>query len=95
MIAIVIALNSLHKNFDTTTTSLLGLGNKTIDKIRSILQSKKAKNIRTQVKKVTDDLAMTLSDKDVFKKKLIVMMSITIIISLITLKGTTYSLTSD
>lgn len=30
-IAIIIVFDSLHKNFDTTTTSLLGIGNKTIN----------------------------------------------------------------
>ena len=35
-IAIVIALNSLHEDFDTTTASLLETGNKIIDKIQSI-----------------------------------------------------------
>lgn len=32
-IAIVIALNSIHNNFETKTSSLLETGNKTIDKI--------------------------------------------------------------
>lgn len=36
-IAIVIALNSLQKDFDTTTASLLKTGDKTIDQIQSIL----------------------------------------------------------
>ena len=45
MIAIVIALDSLYDNFNTTTANLLEVGNKTIDQIQSILQSKKAKNI--------------------------------------------------
>ena len=45
MIAIVIALDSLHEDFDTTTVSLLETGDKTIDQIQSILQSKKTKNI--------------------------------------------------
>lgn len=45
VIAIVIALDSLHEDFDTTTASLLEAGDKTIDQIQSILQSKEAKNI--------------------------------------------------
>ena len=45
MIAIVIALDSLHKDFDTTTANLLETDNMTIDQIQSILQSKEAKNL--------------------------------------------------
>lgn len=37
VIAIVIALESLYQDFDTTISSLLEIGNKTIDKIQSIL----------------------------------------------------------
>lgn len=47
-IAIVIALNSLHENFDTTIASFLETGDKTIDQIQSILQFKKVKNISKQ-----------------------------------------------
>ena len=36
-IAIVIALNSLYDNFDTTIASQLEAGDKTIDQIQSIL----------------------------------------------------------
>lgn len=43
--AIVIALDTLHDNFDTTIDSLLKTGDKIIDQIQSILQSKKVKNI--------------------------------------------------
>lgn len=35
-IAIVIALDSLYNNFDTTIASLLETGNKSIDKTQSI-----------------------------------------------------------
>lgn len=45
IIAIMITLDSLHKDFDTTTTSLLETEDKTIDQIQSILQLKKAKNL--------------------------------------------------
>lgn len=45
MIVIVIALNFLYNNFDTTTLSLLEADNKTIDQIENILQSKEANNI--------------------------------------------------
>ncbi len=36
-IAIVIALDSLHEDFDMTTASLLETGDKMIDEIQSIL----------------------------------------------------------
>lgn len=45
IIAIVIALNSLHKDFNMTIAKLLKTSNKTINKIWSIFQSKKAKNL--------------------------------------------------
>ena len=44
-IAIVVTLDSLHDNFETTTTSMLEQGNKTIDKIQQILASAEAKFI--------------------------------------------------
>ena len=37
MIAIVIALDTLYDNFETTIASLLETGNKIIDQIQSIL----------------------------------------------------------
>lgn len=49
MIAIMIALDSLHKNFDTTIVSLLEASDKMIDQIQSILQSKKVKIISKQI----------------------------------------------
>ena len=58
----------LHKNFDNTITSLLEMGDKTIDQIQSILKSKKAKNLSKQVTRVTNNLVMTLRDKDISKK---------------------------
>lgn len=42
-IAIVIALDTLHNDFDTTTASMLEMGNKSMDKIFTIIQSKEAK----------------------------------------------------
>lgn len=45
MIAIVVTFDILHDDFDITTASLLEVGDKIIDKIQSILQFKKAKNI--------------------------------------------------
>lgn len=38
-------LNSLYKNFDTTSASLLEASDKISDQIQSILQFKKARNI--------------------------------------------------
>ncbi len=62
-IAIVIALDSLHSDFDTTTASLLETGDKTIDQIQSILQSKEAKNLSKRATGDTSDLAMAFRDK--------------------------------
>ena len=42
-IAIVIALDKLHNDFNTTTASMLEKGDKFIDEIFTIIQSKKAK----------------------------------------------------
>ncbi len=69
IIAIVIALDSLHKDFDTTTASLLETGDKTIDQIQSILQSKEAKNLSKRATRETDDLAMAFRDKRGLKRK--------------------------
>ena len=68
-IAIVIALDTLHDDFDTTTASLLESGDKTIDQIQSILQSKEAKNISKRATGVTGDLAMAFRDSNGPKKK--------------------------
>lgn len=62
MIVNVIALDSLHDNFNTITASLLEAGNKTIDQIQRILQSNKVKNISKQVTRGTSDLAMVFRD---------------------------------
>ena len=67
-IAIVIALNSLHNNFDTTTASLLETREKTIDKIQIILQSKKTKNLSKQATGNTRDLTMAFRDKSPKRK---------------------------
>ena len=42
-IAIVIALDMLHDNYNTTIASMLETGNKSIDEIFAIIQSKEAK----------------------------------------------------
>lgn len=62
-ITIVITLDSMHENFDTTNASLLKAGNKTIDQIQSILQLKEAKNLSKQASGDTSNLAMAFRDK--------------------------------
>lgn len=69
IIAIVIVLNSLHNNFDITIISLLETKDKSIDKIQSILQSKKAKNISKRTTKGTKKLAMAFKDNNGPKRK--------------------------
>ncbi len=69
MIAIVIALDLLHKDFDTTTASLLETSDKIIDQIQSILQSKEAKNLNKRATGDTDNLAMAFRDKEGPKRK--------------------------
>lgn len=68
-IAIVIALDSLHDDFDTTTASLLETGDKTIDQIQSILQWKEAKLISKRTTGAVGDLAMTFKDNGTLKRK--------------------------
>ena len=62
-IAIVIAFDSLHQDFDTTTASLLETGDKSIDEIQSIFQSKEAKNLSKRATGDARDLAMAFRDK--------------------------------
>lgn len=69
MIAIVLALNFLYQDFDTTTVSLLETNDKTIDKIQSILQSKKVKNLSKQTIRNTGKLAKAFKDKDTPNKR--------------------------
>ena len=57
-IAIVVTVDSLHDNFETTTTSMLEQGDKTIDEIQQILTSAEAKFISKRATGVTGDLAM-------------------------------------
>lgn len=64
IIAIVIALDTLHDDFETTTTSLLESGDKTIDQIQSILQSREAKNISKRTTGAVGDLAMSLRNNN-------------------------------
>ncbi len=58
-IAIVIALDSIHDDFETKTSSLLETGDKTIDEIQQILCSAEAKNLSKRATGVTNDLAMS------------------------------------
>lgn len=69
IIAIVIALNSLHNNFDTITASLLKTGDKSIDKIQNILQSKEAKNINKHTTGGTRKLIIVFRNKNDPKQK--------------------------
>ena len=62
-IVIIIVLESLHQDFDTTTASLLEMGDKSIDEIQSIFQSKKAKNLSKRATGNTGDLTMAFRDK--------------------------------
>ncbi len=68
IIVIFITLDYLHEDFDTTTASLLETGDKMIDEIQSILQSKEAKNLSKQATGDTGDLAMAFRDKGPKKK---------------------------
>ena len=70
MIAIVIALDSLHKDFDTTTTSLLETEDKIIDQIQNILQFKEANNISKQATgEDIGKLAIVFQNNNAPKKK--------------------------
>ena len=57
-ITIVVALDFIYKDFDTKTSSLLKIGDKTINKIQQILCSAKAKNLSKQATGVTNNLTM-------------------------------------
>lgn len=65
---IVVALDSLHEDFDTTTASPLKAGDKTIDQIQSIFQLKEVKNLSKRATGDTGDLAMTFRDKSPRRK---------------------------
>ena len=68
-IAIVIVLDSLHDDFETTTASMLERGDKTIDEIQQILASAEAKFISKRATRVTGDLAMMSKDRNSTKRK--------------------------
>lgn len=62
-IAIVIALNSLYNNFETTTTSMFESRDKTIVKIQQILVTAEAMFISKQAIRVTKSLAILSQEK--------------------------------
>lgn len=66
-ITIVIALNTLHKDFKTTTASLSKTSDKTIDEIQSILQCKETKNISKFATRRTGELTITFKDNNKWK----------------------------
>ncbi len=68
-IAIVVALDSLHDDFETTTTSMLEQGDKTIDKIQQIVVSAEAKFISKRATGLTGDLAMMSRGRNSGKRK--------------------------
>lgn len=57
-IVIIVAHDSLHNDFESTTTTILECGNKTINKIQQILASAEAKLISKQATGVIAELAM-------------------------------------
>ena len=61
--AIVIALDTLHDDYDTTTASMLETGNKSIDEIFAIIQSKEAKFRSKRATENMGDVAMTIRGK--------------------------------
>ena len=62
-IAIVIALDTLYDDYDTTTASMLETGNKSINEIFVIIQSKKAKFKSKRAIGNIDNTAMTIQGK--------------------------------
>lgn len=94
MITTLINLDSLHKEFNTTTTILLETNNKIIDQIQSILQSKK---VIIKISKQTtgdniDNVVIVFRNKSILKKKQTVTMSAKTTISLATLEKTAHYL---
>lgn len=67
-IAIVIALDFLHNDFEITTVTILEPGDKMINKIQHILTSVKAKFISKCATGVIGDLAMMFKDQNLTKK---------------------------
>lgn len=57
-ITIVIVLDFLHDNFETTTNNMLKSGDQLIDKIQQILVSVEAKFLSKKAIKITNDLVI-------------------------------------
>ena len=68
-IAIVVALNSLHNDFSTTTKSILKRGDKIINKIQQILAFTEVKFISKHITGSTEDLAMMSKSRNLTKRK--------------------------
>lgn len=61
--AIIIALDTLHDNYNTTTASMLETGNKSINEIFAIIQSKKAKFKSKHIIRNIGNAVMTIRGK--------------------------------
>ena len=61
--AIIIALDMLHDNYDTTTANMFETGNKSIDEIFAIIQSKEAKFKSKHITRNIGNTAMTIQGK--------------------------------
>lgn len=59
-IVIVIAIDSIHNNFETKILSFFEIGNKTINEIQQIFYFAKAKNLNKQATGITGNLAILL-----------------------------------
>lgn len=62
-IAIVIALDTLHDDYNTTTASMFKTGNKSIDEIFAIIQSKEAKIKSKRAARNMGDIAISTQCK--------------------------------
>lgn len=92
IIRIEIARDLLYNNFDTTTTSLLKVGNKIIDQIYSILQLRKAKNNGKRAIKAIRDPAIAFKDNKGPKKKHIEMKNTSIVTNQVILVAIAHNL---
>lgn len=93
MISIIIAFDILYNNFDNTTTSLVEIENKIIDKIQNILQFIKAKNINKQVIRRMENIVLVLKkNNNVYKKKQAAIKCTSIAINLVILKEIVFNL---
>lgn len=62
-IAIVVALDPLHDDFEATTASMLERGDKSIEEIQKILASTEAKLVSKRTTGMTGDLAMSYRER--------------------------------